>query len=449
MSANGENLFPAPKEHVSSVPPNMAIGGAAFQLSSRKVDEVMEATGVFNRFSVLMDNDVCGNNVVKVNGVKGSPGLTTVTPGNNNYKKKKKSTRRKKKKLQIEAITINTLGNCVIQNTPNPVTQTVIPRDQCVPVPLLSRHQKRKRARLRKQNNATTPQPLENSLTTPTNSGTISIPVTQTTVATKASAAAKKKRKKRKRKLGNSGTAVKDDNESLAKKMRLGPNVVQSQVTITTTSTKKKKNKKRKKKTAATVNPIITAQVNDNKANNNKVSGVVGNTSSSVASNVVNQVVGGAGQNASPKKEIRMNNQATVSIKEEENVSQKCDEPVTKKIKVNTGFRPVGISSNRPKTAAESPIFNPIYGKKSQKDEIRAGWNGKGGMKTQGEEEDAPTVIKDPFTCCYLPAFLSNPTFLDKMCEELQDLEMNNKNNDLYKVRRNMLVSLMDKKRNL
>ncbi|KAK4323476.1 hypothetical protein Pmani_005827 [Petrolisthes manimaculis] len=138
----------------------------------------------------------------------------------------------------------------------------------------------------------------------------------------------------------------------------------------------------------------------------------------------------GTGKNTpTAKKKTTHNNKDTP-------IQQRPEETVTKKMNSSPGSssrngRPMGISNSRP-DVIEIPSLNVLYAETSQKETIRTRWNGeKGSSDLKGEVTD--TVIEYPFTCVHLSSFLSNPDYLDRVYDELLDLKMISKNNDLYK----------------
>ncbi|KAK3866031.1 hypothetical protein Pcinc_028406 [Petrolisthes cinctipes] len=159
--------------------------------------------------------------------------------------------------------------------------------------------------------------------------------------------------------------------------------------------------------------------------------GGVANITPKLESVGVQGVEGGTGKNT-PAKKKRQDKDTPIQQQPEETVTKKMG-----KMNSSTGggssssSRPMGISNSRP-NITENPKLNVSYAETSRKEAIRACWSGKEGL-LETQVEDIATVIEYPFTCCHLPSFLSSPTYLDKVYDELLDLKMISKNNDLYK----------------
>ncbi|XP_063962923.1 prolyl 3-hydroxylase OGFOD1-like [Lytechinus pictus] len=94
--------------------------------------------------------------------------------------------------------------------------------------------------------------------------------------------------------------------------------------------------------------------------------------------------------------------------------------PCKKKQKTNGAVR-----------ALSHPVeINDKYMEKSFKDCIRAVFND--GVEATHIATEA-AVITNPFTCCVLPNFVKDETFLKGLKTELLELDFNSKSNDLYK----------------
>lgn len=124
---------------------------------------------------------------------------------------------------------------------------------------------------------------------------------------------------------------------------------------------------------------------------------------------------------------------ATVDVLKPEDGTQASDDGCNSPHKMEkTKDEEVIESHTCGSTSGVTTELNSLYVDDSCKNEIHKHWT----------EEQVPLckdtgleVTMEPFKCCYAPDFLKNADYLDGVKDELQDIELIMKSNDLYKFR--------------
>ncbi|XP_068249664.1 prolyl 3-hydroxylase OGFOD1 [Palaemon carinicauda] len=136
---------------------------------------------------------------------------------------------------------------------------------------------------------------------------------------------------------------------------------------------------------------------------------------------------------AEPSSDKGKSTNGSLGVSEKLIVGEKSKKEVSSTAKsqknknANSG-EPSKDSSNKVAISISAKL-NEVYDDGPGKEEIIKCWS----KSSPLQKDNGCKILSQPFKCMYMPQFLQDASFLNKVKEELSSLEMYKKNNDLYK----------------